>query len=119
MSRALNRLVAEKVMGWRHTDAGSVVIDGTPFCPSEFQPSTEIKDAWEVVEKMDVFWFEMSYQHAADDGMEHERSKVDIYRSGGFDRVTSAIAATLPLAVCKAALGACGVDEATIEGAMK
>lgn len=48
--RDLDALIAEKVMGW---PKNSVVwyIDDKPFRISDFSPSTQIADAWLVVEK--------------------------------------------------------------------
>jgi len=130
MSAKLDALVAERVLKWTLADREAlgwgkglpVWMTSKDDCPTwqGFSPSKDIEDAWQVVEKMAGHWFGISYQHAADEGMEHERCGVRVYKVGDCEMpAASSFAATLPLAICLAALRACGVDEATIEGAMK
>ena len=69
MSREMDALVAEKVMGWPHIGMddpyrlyvhhGGVIVEGSPskfpsfgIIPSRWCPSEDIAAAWDVVEKM-------------------------------------------------------------------
>jgi len=82
------------------------------------RPSTSIADAWQVVEKMRSD----GWCYDADDttGTKDEPHTVRFGRADNTEwDYTVQNAATFPLAVCKAALRACGVDEATIEEACK
>ena len=91
--REIDALIAEKVMGW---PKNSVVwyIDDKPFRISDFSPSTQIADAWLVVEKikrenLQIVWDIDGWFVSS------------IYADTGF-------APTAPLAICLAALKATG-----------
>ena len=108
----MDALVAEQVMGWHwgeaedgvatwtHTDSGIAWAVAEPT----FSPSTNIADAWQVVEKLIGlgYWISLSHngnQHAA------------CWDFRLCDRATEskreiAIEATAPLAICRAALKA-------------
>lgn len=100
MSEELDREVAEKVMGWKWNSGllwWDVPPDGTNIV-ADFQPSSNIADAWLVVEKMPMsIWpvfkgFEATVYHwCAELEGDYE----------GF-----AEADTAPEAICKAALKA-------------
>lgn len=115
---ALDVLVAEKVMGWskgkywggsgatdRWFDGGKELGsdhatpeghgDGDYYSPDEsWSPSTDIRAAWEVVEKLPGF------------GMTHMRDGSWHVAFGG--GAFPASADTAPLAICRAALAAIG-----------
>lgn len=124
-SKQIDRLVAEKVMGWgdcptkdqpRSTHFGR---DGTlyrykvgyGYVPERWSPSTDIAAAFEVVEKM------------KSDGWYWEISKA--YQDGGEtmavfckDNPSPCITVNLsiPLAICLAALRSVGVELGEVEG---
>lgn len=122
--RELDALIAEKVMGLtRHDESyvaegvgkvlrfvwrdggGTCVYSGDMFLPHY---STNIADAWEVVEKL-----------VSTPGPNGDHHSVQVDYSGGAvvvideneDWQVSAIAGTVPLAICLAALKAKGVTE--------
>lgn len=86
-NREIDKLIAEKVMGW----------ETEPFGP--FFPSTNIQDAWSVVEKLN---FDV---------------KVTKYKDSGYQchvfipsNVQMVFAESAPMAICKAALKAVGIE---------
>jgi virulence-associated protein VagC len=102
--REIDRLVAEKVMGWK--DAFEVWGLDDVWITDEgekriFNPTTEIADAWQVVEKLTYgktdfetyFELQLFYMHYYAKFRKHE-----------------AKAETAPLAICLAALKAVGVE---------
>lgn len=110
----INELVATHVMGWRKETVANISellpfydvwVEGeTKYVRVEnFNPSTNIADAWEVVEKLSQF--DQKYL------VWHNESKVwcFVFAGGTFLRY-SADAKTAPLAICLAALKAVGVD---------
>lgn len=123
MSRAIDRLVAEKVMGWEWIESLCC------WCPThkdatlaetrskrEWLPSTSIACAWEVVEKMRDGNRKVSMETIFAGGKLHN----DVVVSGSIADLASIGCAdeeTMPFAICIAALHAVGVDAATIEAA--
>jgi hypothetical protein len=87
--RERDELIATKVMGWEN-----------PWQP--FQPSTDIADAWQVVEK-----FEPHQITKSKTGFSHSDNK---YRAIVGKNQNVAYANTAPEAICKAALLAAGVE---------
>jgi hypothetical protein len=126
--RELDALVAEKVMGWRLEERGYVAtfwVDengkvkraaepcSIDFCSCEvFSPSTDISDAWKVVEKLGII------PNSFYIGYKTDKNGKKIYRAF-FQKenpITTLIytyeadAETAPLAICLAALKAVGVE---------
>jgi hypothetical protein len=117
----INKAIAEKIMGWEafKDDDGTIISWVTEYGNlffsddegSEWQPSTDMADAWQVVEKMaeDNEWVLNELEHSLD----HEGRINGFYcyfhhleiGSGG-----SVKAETAPLAICLAALKAKGID---------
>lgn len=102
--RELDALVAEKVMGFEVTNYEPIGIRKGGWILPIPNYSTEIKDAWEVVEKLNLF---EKYLLA--------KSDVNWCIGGDFSRELSfeeqAIASgnTAPLAICRAALKVMGL----------
>lgn len=106
--RAIDALVAEKVMGWTwvRRDSGyhhyrtpsSLVVYDTEWAPTE-----NIADAWRVIEKLDAYLFDIT---------QHNRWQVGVCRKLGWraNETRYVSADTAPLAVCLAALKALGVE---------
>ena len=113
--RELDALVAEKVMGWKvdNEHPYTTYYDGIDFMGSNceddqayWSPSTDIAAAWQVVEKMR----ERGYDTCVSNG---ERPPPNVWEAeiyvypgglgGGCEK-----ADTAPLAICLAALKACG-----------
>lgn len=120
--RELDALVAEKVMGWTlgkphllhgYLMHGSVEIecwegslkDNVTQTKDSWHPSTDIRWAWEVVEKLKRYGFELGYQFDESGELEWDAS-FDMERHSEAHCV---YAPTAPLAICKAALKAVGV----------
>lgn len=99
--RELDALVAEKVMGWNvfpHKPDFQIEYKDEQgfqyvFRLDEFEPSTDISAAWEVVEKMGPFTQLTSESY-------HNK----VIWHGSFSVVDSAEADTAPLVICRAAL---------------
>lgn len=95
--RELDALIAEKVMGWEKV--------WQPFFPS-----TEISDAWKVVEKcgkdfnVKYISHKKQYEAVVDYYFPAEKGKREFLSFG------KAYAETAPLAICKAILKAKGID---------
>jgi hypothetical protein len=121
--REIDRLVAEKVMGWRLksfagagggfsawlNDEGQLVRYETDCTlqaqPDEFwRPTVNIADAWLVVEKLKIVVIPQ-----AGDPPKDMQYLAEIYRQP-FGNNCEAFAETAPLAICLAALKAIGVD---------
>lgn len=112
--RELDALIAEKVMGYdvktwnevyevakRKEDIPVIVLEEKQ-CRSIPRYSTNISDAWQVVEELSAYY-----------GVEVYQDKVvpcecNVYHLGS--RKSRAIADTAPLAICLAALKAVGVE---------
>lgn len=114
--RELDELIATKVMGWRKEIVYPPTELMPPYyiwvnpmdsdnCLPKFNPSTNIADAWEVVEKM----LEQGYDMRLDYLYAHETyiclfdKAIPYYSEGG------EYANTAPLAICLAALKTVGV----------
>lgn len=102
----LDRLIAEKVMGWEQDGLG-YSIDGGKDYRHPFEPSTNIAHAWEAVEclrkqsKPIIVWAgEVKYVAALLDENAHAFGDhyIDSRLNGAFS------ASTAPLAICRAAL---------------
>ncbi len=117
MSRELDAEVAEKVMGYQRCGGGwtpkdwqepqvmpANYISTRPYFYT-FAPSTNIKDAWEVVEKLD--------RHIAItvDPKDIKPRYCVVYLGGLKTRGGEAQAETVPVAICLAALKAVGVTD--------
>ena len=119
--RELDALIAEKVMGWAATHEDELYIwfnDGVPGPPKRFcsdidyyrenpffwSPSTQIADAWLVVEKLREMgaWISLG----AKDGAFNWDFRGIIREEQDDERRFIAHAATAPLAICLAALKA-------------
>ncbi len=115
----LDRLIAEKVMGWKINGPdlfGTTVFDdgkcgrfdrvgsahGLPVWPAgdQFSPSTNIAHAWEVMEKMRSIGNYMIVEDCAADWDAYIPTRTNLVRSFGRGH-------TAPLAICRAALKAC------------
>jgi hypothetical protein len=91
----LDELIIEKVIGW---DAVKKILDPKPMF-SKFSPSTDIADAWMVVEK-----FYSLNLHRYLDGKEFTAYLVTERENKNIDGY--GVADTAPLAICRAALKA-------------
>ncbi|EZP77579.1 hypothetical protein H839_08099 [Parageobacillus genomosp. 1] len=110
--REIDRLVAEKVMGWEPEEIeGSAYLSGyvlykreePPHIPDyQFKPSTNVADAWKVVEKLR----EKELYVDIDTFAEH----YDVRVVSGPNEVGHSLSETAPLAICLAALKAAGVE---------
>ena len=130
MSNKLDSLVAERVMGWPVIDFAanapkggyirlSCCYRGTDH-PTDrcgiWQPSTDIKAAWEVVEKMGRDGFTANVQwKGAGRGYEYT---AEVSYTKSICTVGHATGEA-PIAICLAALRACGVTEQDITEAMQ
>jgi hypothetical protein len=101
----LDALVAEKVMGWeiwRHPYGQIEIITEDDTCEIEyFKPSTDMKTAWEVVEKF--------FRVDIETGFGANEHCVTIRNEDGWTK-SYAYAKTVQLAICLAALKAVGVE---------
>jgi hypothetical protein len=91
-NREIDRLIAEKVMGWR---------DGT-YAKGSWFPSTDIKDAWLIVEKL---------KHEEGYLFRLETGDVNDWKClfSDFQDNYWAESDNAPLAICKATLKANGI----------
>jgi len=106
--REIDRLVAEKVMGWEYVQDTDKWWDGDVLDIENFNPSTNIQDAWRVVEKMRegrIF----SLCDAWDENDEPIFYANFQYNDGYHVVNYDAYAETAPLAICLAALEVVGV----------
>jgi hypothetical protein len=108
--RELDALVAEKVMGWALTSKDTRDLQGwpppgntTPIDVPEY--STDIAAAWEVVEKLDKYYFQVNREIKNMDSMEYTVVIPGIFNK---ERITVS-ANTAPHAICLAALKAVDV----------
>lgn len=95
--REINRLIAEKVMGWKVVNKEYSVINKGKF-PEEFKPSEYIEDAWEVLEKFDYYSLEKDAGHYY----------CTLHITNG--KFFTGDGETAPLAICKASLQSVGID---------
>ena len=101
--RVLDALVAEKVMDWHwykfldpklvDEAKGAWLDKDNRVMHNEWLPSTDIADAWQVVEKMQSFELEMDYQESW-----------HAYVNFPGEEWYSSIGDTAPLTICRAAL---------------
>ncbi len=105
----IDALVAEKVMGWELSWLGTDWREETNAnthhhkrSKGDFLPSTNIQDAWLVVEKLKVeYWIEINVG---------EKYLCDIGKYGIPGTIVQIEAETASLAICLAALKAVGVE---------
>ncbi|WP_049680939.1 BC1872 family protein [Peribacillus loiseleuriae] len=106
MGYEIDRLIAEKVMGW--TSDGYLyhdMITGDMCSINEFRPSEDLEDAWLIVEKISygntelIFDLELRY-----------KGFWAYFTDGKSDDYSSEQEKTAPLAICVAALKATGVN---------
>ncbi len=129
MSRKIDALVAEKVMGWKrevqdrtivgYRDGGGKfhIISGLQGVSNCWNPSTDIAAAWEVVEKMRLMGITVFIGiPGRDDEVGTSFTKRDDVTDEA-EEVGSSSAPTAPLAISLAALRAVGVPESEIEEA--
>jgi hypothetical protein len=103
---ALDRTMAEKVMGWTWGRAGEDYMGwcGAPFkCVNArhgyFFPTTAIDDAWLVVERLAAMGITLAIRYQSSQETEVEVFPPDC-------REFSVLAETAPLAICRAAMAA-------------
>jgi Phage ABA sandwich domain len=110
-TREIDRLVAEKVMGWKweYNDMLNRYVsrDEKGFWHLNFCPSTDLLDAWQVVEKIIEQFGSYSLTKIKDGG---HYCEVLYWNNGAFDVIAEVEAETAPLAICLAALKAMGVE---------
>ena len=109
-SHEIDRLVAEKVMGWEvpyeYDDIGimAYTIEKGAFA---FSPTNKIADAWQVIEKLQKDDWHIELYN------ENEKWCFDLTKYNEFmfvDRFYRTSAEDASLAICLAALKACGID---------
>lgn len=114
--REIDRLIAEKVMGWEPVyDDGDLISFVTEFGTlffsdddeSEWSPTIDIADAWKVVEKIIEQFGSYSLTKIKDGG---HYCEVLYWNHGAFDVIAEAEAKTAELAICLAALKSVGVE---------
>lgn len=112
MSRSIDALVAEHVMGWENVQAFPIKKPGADWFgyrgkqPAELIPSysTDIKAAWEVVD-----WF-LSYQMQFTLDFDDEWYVDLICSTDDGERGIEIYAETAPMAICLAALKSKGIE---------
>jgi hypothetical protein len=108
--RELDALIADKVMGWEKCNESYLYFDGVIFRTLEltsygkFEPSTDIADAWLVVEKLRDKNLEIHLESQYNSFGER------VYFCEFSNILVAKEAETAPLAICLAALKACGVE---------
>lgn len=90
--KELNVLVAEKIMDYRTINAEYGVFDTGNGFPEEWNPSTDLNDAWNVIEKVQSEW-------SWDFQMINLAKEIDVRIGNGYCTSTS-----LPEAICRATL---------------
>lgn len=105
---SIDRLVAEKVMGWKIDEQVSnddvVAVFDEKGNWGTFKPTEWIQDAWEVVEKLKIAVIPQAGE--APKNMRY-LAEIDDRPLGKHYEV---FAETAPLAICLAALKACGIE---------
>lgn len=123
MTRKLDVLVAERVMRWRRVvvlpEINRWMVSDSQwsgYYVFDWSPSTDITDAWQVVEKMrqDLWLVNISGGHFWD--CEIIDMSIEDEDRGDYAARNKE---TAPLAICIAALRAVGVDEAEIQAALE
>lgn len=104
----LDALVAEKVMGWNLIDYPNIGVieietEDDSFDLAEFKPSTDIKEAWDVVEFTENNVGGIELISLCDE-------KKYLFRIWNGKENIEANAETAPLAICLAALKAVGIE---------
>ena len=107
--REMDALIAELVMGWRVEHEPYQFLDGEAGTgyddPGDFQPSTDIAAAWEVVERLnllDLYALKRSNEYDSQTAG-YEVGEPSCGDGGRYwDRLAEA--ETAPLAICRAAL---------------
>ncbi len=106
--RKIDRLIAEKVMGWEKLNKNFWNNKGAWIPVNTFNPSTNIQDAWVVVKKLNET-FTVDIRDTLNDGAEcylyefqEETETLFPYKAADGE--------TAPLAICLAALKAVGVE---------
>jgi Phage ABA sandwich domain len=114
--REIDRLVAEKVMGWEpFYDDGDLISFVTEFGTlffsdddeSEWNPTIDIADAWQVVEKLKNTGDVLIAKDFDDNQWEVE---ITIWQNESIHKHFVVKAETAPLAICLAALKSVGVE---------
>ncbi len=106
----LDRLMAEQVMGWRQSPCVGKRVwwsTGAASPRTDWYPSTNIAQAWEVVEHLqrDHDWtLDLSYGEDLNDAGVWHWSATFSHRGGGMFHISTAL--TAPLAICRAAIEA-------------
>lgn len=140
MSRKIVALVAERAMGWKREvqrrtivgyrdDKGEYrIIEGMAGVANVWDPSTDIAAAWEVVEKMRIDGWDFSMLGKAPltpprTSMPSDKDPKNRFRFHNLMHQPpkdpdGADEATMPLAICVAALRAVGVTDVEILAAM-
>jgi hypothetical protein len=130
MSSKLDRLVAERVMGYTFDPKEPIgELDKPTPRPLWLGPpkpySSDISAAWEVVEKMRAIASEVEihiHGHTSNFRQDHfvyiHGFNEDYWKDGLLDRDGDACGKSLPLAICLAALRAVGVPESEIQEAL-
>lgn len=111
-NRDIDVAIAKKVMGWKKGELNWTIdelwIDskGSYKYVGKFSPSTNISDAWQVVEKMRKEGF------VAHINVHPNRYTCEIYKNieGYYNFICKQEAETAPLAICLSALRAKGID---------
>lgn len=112
MSREIDALIAEHVMGWAYRELHDVwipqeiegeILDN--ILADEWRPSEDIGDAWEVIEALKYLWFQVGRENCLG-----ERYDVHCYNHPDMTDKVSAFADTAPMAICLAALKAKGIS---------
>ena len=120
MTRRLDALVAERVMGWE------LDIDGEAWTyGEEFLPSSSIDHAWRVVEKLvndtsleNPLYFKLVYKWEPENSKDGCFAVFDWKGTSDTRPLYTAFEDSAPLAFCIAALRAVGVSQSEIDAAM-
>ena len=113
--RELDALVATKVMGWKSKDDIWMLPDGGGVYKREWSPSTDIKAAWEVVEKviLDSKCPEGFQLSNGDIGQEYEMCDAKKWGASfdnGYGNGTFSDGESAPHVICLSALASVGVE---------
>lgn len=111
-NRNFDKLIALKVMGWSENqiiemDDYSKIAINESFVPFEFTPSTNIRDAWLVVGKLEKDF--SSLEILIEDGMTNV-IVTEKFSSGHLKDKHQGYEKSTPLSICYAAVRAYGVE---------